>query len=497
MSFDHVVSQPIPLEEASDFFVRLTKKAEVEVDEAIIAAMREEVKQAAVTKEPPTDAELREIGHQRAVTNMAAESHREASRRGERFGRLTGEISGGALGGALGKKYLGGAAGTLGGTALGALAGRAVGGEIGAERDISKNASPRPEGLTDKQWVMEFYSNSGKYREKVAAMRFDRAMMKKAELGEETEAPMAPPTTGQQTQPTNYMQAEIMGQQAQAQNEAGYYRTQMGQMQNSHMALEQQTASMQEQLAQLQNQQMQSGEQMQQAMDEALAARDDALNAHMEMAKARLGAQEMRQAILDIVSQDPHTVGEGMMGPQSMPGEMPVDQAADAGQVPPPAEEGPAGSAAPPEASSEAAPPAGEQDVAGKSTGKPPGVNPKGAETTVSFKSASARLLGALGGAALGAGGSLAAGHNAGVIRDKVQELEASQDGSFRQAAELAAAKAGAASADLSQKHPAASALVGGLVGGLGGMTMGPAIADNARELAGHAKTIGRRVAGG
>jgi hypothetical protein len=90
--------------------------------------------------EPKTDQELREVGRQRGVTNLAAEATREKGRRGERFGEAFGRIAGGLGGGALGRRLIGGPVGTVAGMAGGLMAGGRLGKELGTERDIHKNA---------------------------------------------------------------------------------------------------------------------------------------------------------------------------------------------------------------------------------------------------------------------------------------------------------------------------------------------------------------------
>lgn len=90
---------------------------------------------------PPTDAELKETGRQRAVTQLAGEAHRERGRRGERLGDTLGRAAGALGGAAAGHRFIGGRLGTVAGLAAGYGAGGKAGRELGAERDIHKNAA--------------------------------------------------------------------------------------------------------------------------------------------------------------------------------------------------------------------------------------------------------------------------------------------------------------------------------------------------------------------
>lgn len=402
-----------------------------------------------------TDAELKEVGRQRGVANLAAEATREKGRRGERVGKTLGMIGGAAGGAALGNKLVGGPMGTLGGTAIGALMGRSAGNELGTEYDIAKNA---------------------------AAMRFSLALHKLAEepgmpgggdAGDGISSPTAP-----ELQPQNYLAAEMLGQQAQDANEAAFYREQLGAANQSMTAMQQQMADVQARLDQMQQQADQSGMQIEQAAQEAMAARDDAVNATMEVAKARIGAQKLRQAMLDVASQDPQALGEEEFAPQPMmgPDGMPMDPAMSPDGMP--VEEGPAGAAPAAQGMAPEAPP-----------------QPQGPEVMPKTGSA---LLGAGAGAVLGAGGSLLSGRQVPALRQQVQQLEGSQDGGFRQAAALAAAKGGLAAAELAEAHPVRSAISGGIGGALTGAAMGPALVSGVRELATrHIPAVARRVMGG
>lgn len=105
------------------------------------------------------DDALRVTGRDRAVTNLAAEAHREAGRRGERAGSVLGGI-GGAVGGAALGKHLKAPmnSGRTVGAALGYLAGRSAGKEVGTEVDIHRNKAKTAavygfDGMDHVPWV--------------------------------------------------------------------------------------------------------------------------------------------------------------------------------------------------------------------------------------------------------------------------------------------------------------------------------------------------------
>lgn len=435
--------------------------------------------------DPYAAARLKGKGEERAITGLAAEAKREMGRRGERAGKTVGMLAGGAGGAALGKKYVGGPVGTLGGAALGALMGRSTGGELGTEADIRRNRSKmHVPGSQDQRAVEAFLEqqqgqdaaplqdSKGRVRGyKVAAMRFKLATMKLG-FGEDPGEMAAP--AGMETEPTNYLAAEIMGRQAQEANEANFYKQQLDQTRMEMQGLQQEAQQARMQLDQLQQQSNEVGAQVQQAAQEAIAARDEAVMSTMEAAKARIGAQKMRQMFLEIASQDPAMLGEEALSPQ--PGD-PMMGAPDAA-LGDPAMEGPAGMAPP----QEGMPP-------------PEGAGaPEEAAATPKVGSASPMIGGALVGGALGAYGGYSLGKKAPGLRDKVQQLEGAQDGTFRRASALAAAKQGLAASELSERHPVGSALTGGLSGAMAGLKAGPGLAGSLNELKEHGKVLGRAL---
>ncbi len=474
--------------------------------------------------DPHTAALLKGKGEERGIAGLAAEAKRESGRRGQRLGRTVGMLGGGAAGAALGRKYLGGSpAGTLGGALLGALAGRSTGGELGTEADIARNRSKTHIlGSKDQQAIEDRLQAQGAtkrvmgpkgrvvgYQTKSAAMRFTRALNKLAnEAAMAGDAQMASPGPGgQEMQPQNFLQAELMGQQAQSANESQYYRQQLQGTQQQMASMQQQVSDAQMQLQQVQQQAGEANMQIQQAAQAMEQQAAQATQQTMEAAKARLGAQQLRQQMLEVASQDPDQLGAGMMGPspeeQAMmqaqgmpgaeggmaPGEAPPDMAGGAPAGP----EGPAGMAPGPQTAPGAAPAEMQPDM-NAPAGGPMGLEGEGAEATTGLKtgSAQARMLGAAGGAALGAGSSLLRGAGAGGLRSHLAAVQGKQDGGFRRASQLAAAKSDVAEAELSEKHPAMSAIKGGLLGAAGGALMGPSIAAAAKDLPDAARGAGR-----
>lgn len=437
-----------------------------------------------------TDSDLKEVGRQRGVAALAAEARREKGRRGERTGQTVGTI-GGALGGAaLGKKYIGGKAGTIAGLAAGAVAGGRAGKELGTEVDIHKNAS---------------------LSMKLASMRFQLGLMKLGE-GEMQSQEMAAPTS-QEMEPSNYLQAEMIGRQAQEQNESAFYREQLGQAKQQAMTMEQQAQQAQMQLQQVQQQAQEASAQIQAATQQAVAAQDAATQQSLEAAKARIGAQEMRSKMLELASMDPQQFGEQALAPQPPPGMEGMDPNAmgqpgmgappEAGGAPPEAgppapPEGPAG-AAPTPGAPPGAPPAaaGGMGPAGPTApvGPPQGAPMDQAAMAGQMKTGSVlsdRLIGAGAGAAFGAGSSLLAGSKAPQYAQQAQEMEAKRTGSFLNAVQIAKAKQKATAAELAQAHPVGSAIAGGLTGAVAGASMGPGLRheggrfiENIRDIAG------------
>lgn len=513
----------IPLNEAASFFTRI-RTPRVDVTKTA-----EAIKLAA----DKSDDELKEEGRKRGVTALAAEATREKGRKGERMGGLIGRAAGAAAGAGAG--YAAGSGlskgGRLASAAIGGLAGSSlgkhVGSEVGAERDIKHN-SPKFTPI----------SKLGGLAEKTAAMRMQLALLKLADdgsmmapTGEQDQGAMSPPPPAQELAPQNYLQAELMGQQAQEAQEQQFYRDQLKSQQQQTQQLNQQVQQMQQQLQQTQQQADQAQQQISQATQQAVQAQDQATQQAQEAANARISAQRMRAQILDLVSKDPSMFS---IEQQAQPAtDQPVD--ANGQPVPPegqppdagngaPAQEGPAAAAPAPNTAPGAEPPAGAPDM-NAPAGPPPGPNPAGAEGTTSQQniegtpektsadwrfyqmlaagaghrpfdgspagragegktaSVALPLLGAGLGAAGGVAGSLMAGRNVAGLQQRVQELEESQDGGFRKALALASARKALVGGQLAQEHPVASAALGGLGGALSGSVMLPSVVHSGRGI--------------
>lgn len=374
-----------------------------------------------------------------------------------------------------------------------------------------------------------------------ANMRMQRALLKLADdgsmmapAGEQDMGAMAPPPPQQELAPQNYLQAELMGQQAQEAQEQQFYRDQLKSQQQQTEQLNQQVQQMQQQLQQTQQQADQAQQQISQATQQAVAAQDQATQQAQAAAEARISAQRMRAQILDLVSKDPSmfALEQGQPGPgQGQPVDAsgqpipPEAQAPDAGMGAP-AQEGPAAAAPAPQTAPGAAPPAGAPDM-NAPAGPPPGPNPAGAEGTTGMGNIEgqptktsadwsfyemlaagagrrpfdgaltgsaagegkvASVLPAIGaglGALTGAAAPLLAARNTEALRQKVTDLEGAQDGSFRQALYLASARTALAGGQLAKEHPVVVATLGGLQGALGGAQSLPAAVHYGRSVAG------------
>lgn len=302
----------------------------------------------------------------------------------------------------------------------------------------------------------------------------------------------APTGVTPQTQPVNYLQAEQMGQQAQAANESAYYRSQLNQAQQQNTGMQQQLADLQMQMQQVQQQADQASQSIQAATQSAVMAQDEATRQATEAAKARIGAQQLRAQILEAASQDPAALGEAAMAPPAPPGMegaqvgpdgQPVPQgepgAPDAGIEEPPGPEGPAGQAPTQQAAPGAVPPVGGPGNA--PAGPFPGPDPTMAMPGGQQKMGAANplalaALGAGTGGLWGAGFGLRKQHDAEGLRSRVEQLEQRPLG-FRQAVALARAKHQLADAELAEMHPVAGAAKGALGGAMKGAIMLPAAA--------------------
>jgi len=333
---------------------------------------------------PEIEANLREVGKSRAITQLASEAHREKGRKHERFDELAGRAAG-AIGGAYaGRKLIGGRSGAIAGLAAGYGVGGKLGKEVGVSQDIRKNASA---GLTPEEAA------------KVAAMRFKLASIK---LG-------FGPDLG------TYMAANQAGQQAQGEAEANFYREKVRSMEQASGASQQQITDMQAQLQQLQEQTAQSGAAIQAASQEATMARDDALAQTQAAANMRIGYQKLRQQIIESASQDPETM---MMQGGGLPGDLPPGSGNGIAPAMQPGMPGASPEAVPPGVAPAGAGAPGAPGEAQAAAGSPPGpdatAQPNSELKTAGAKDVSKKVLDVIknhpgyvaGGLAGGAGGA-------------------------------------------------------------------------------------------
>ncbi len=400
-----------------------------------------------------TDGELKETGRQRAVTNLAAEAHREKGRRGERFGHALGALAGAGGGAIAASRFLPGAPGVLGGAAAGYLAGGRLGREMGTEHDIRKNA---------------------------AAVFAVAKMKKMANFGTGMTAPAAG-----ELEPVNYLRAEMAARRAQEMNEANYYREQLSQNRAQTAISSQQMTDLQMQLQQAHEQQATVDSQLQQYAEQAAQANAAATQASMAMAQARMDVEQMKQRIMDAVSQPSAmpAASPGAVDAQHQQAQASLDPGVEA-------DASNAGAAGQPPAPEQPAGPNGTAEAGSQGSGpeqKPPATEVTKTETTKTSNLAGHLLGGALGGIT-GAAGSYALAQKAPRLREQVEQLD--QKGSFFDAARAAAAKAQLAGAELAASHPGRAAAVAGLNGAVGGAMLGPGILNQGTKLLGNLRSL-------
>lgn len=536
------------------------------------------------------DDALKEKGRQRAVTNTASEHSREKARRGERAGKVIGTLAGLGTGAVAGRKMQG--AGRIGSMALGGLAGKSLGGELGTEVDIAraKTAAVLVKTAKERGWgeaigdtvgtigggglgmlaggtaglpsgpgaviaagagstagALAGGAAGGKLGKKVdeylgSKEKAASAMVgwaKQAMEGQMAggEAPMAAPTDTPELEPMNYMQAEIIGRQAQNNNEANFHK-QRADAAAAESQQVQQEAAQRIEMAEAQAAQATAESQMadgkvQEALDSAVQSSDQALAKTQDAAALRIGQNDLRMKLMELASQDPNMNAALNLASQPPPEVQPTpeDMAAEAAMVPgetgkqmqeaarsqqdadqqagqaqataaaegaapggPPGEEAmKQGSAEIPDAG--LLDPKGDAGAAGKapSLNTAPGSGPVGggpdmnARSTVTTKHAG--LLGAGIGGALGAGsGALHVKHQhtQGLegANAKVKSLSQAQDGTFAQASALARAQKSVIDRQLIQTHPGRSMGSAALSSAYKGALGGDALENNLRYLA-------------
>lgn len=320
--------------------------------------------------------------------------------------------------------------------------------------------------------------------------------------------PAGQPTT--EPMPVNYLAAEQLAQHAQQQNEAEFYRTKLREATGTTAAMQQQMASLQEQAQQAQQAQAESGAQIQQATQEAVMARDETLAKSQELANLHMATQKWRQQLMEIAAQDPGVTGGIPMQPPPGAGESAAaagnaqgaaqqQAAAQAGEpdsgVPETTQGGDGGPAAKapsqPNQPGTASPGAGgtaKQDTQNASGESGRTVNDTG-KTTIQLKTGSAAA--ALG---FGTAGALLGGLEMGAVaargsaasKKHLANLQAQPNsGSFRQALQIAKAKANVAMTEAIEQYPMGAVGSGAISGGIAGAFAGPQIMKQYTNLKG------------
>lgn len=429
-----------------------------------------------------TDAELKEEGRKRAVTSMAAEAHRERARRGERLGETVGRAAGALGGAAAGRKYIGGKMGTVAGLAAGYGAGGKLGKEIGTERDIQKAASAMRARLQKlAQGEMDpagAVTGSGQ-----APVDQGAAGPTPQGMAPPMPEPPPPPPTVPPTMPTNYLQAEIAGRQAQEANEVAFLKERLQKATEEMEGVQGQLEQTQAEVGNLQAQVAAAAPQAMAAQQEAQQANERAIQQTQMAANLRMGAQKMREAFMQLASQDPETLGPAGQQPEAQQQGMEMEQQQMPPEGGPEAAPEPGGGAPPGTPSADAQEPGGGTEAPADSE-----KSPSKEEVSVTHKTGSlkAELLRrapyAAGGAAVGAAGGLATPRKIDPLRARVEKLEG-QEGSFGQAVRLAKAKAQLGMAEAAQKYPAGAAAAGALTGAGAGALLAPELARAGKNV--------------
>lgn len=355
------------------------------------------------------------------------------------------------------------------------------------------SARPDPTAALDEFWAMPRSEQGELLKEAGVTPNEFVALMKFAE---------------QEVDLDSLLATEEAGAAAQGQNEAAFYKQRSDQMSAALQAAQEQAAQQTEQLTALQGQVDGSTAQVQQATQgaqltqqsaltqaqaahqaattatqQALQAMDESLKHQQLAAQMRMEFQGMRGKVMDVVSQDPAAgVGAQLSGAG-------LDTTPQSIGAPPPAE-GPAGTAPSAGVPADAVPATdGSQAGAAPTASPTEGEQQPAAVQGIKESAASLRerlpymLGGGIIGAGLGAGGTaLEARRGHDDLRTKVQQLQSSPGG-FGQAIDLAKAKAQLALGEISENHPRAATLAGGLIGaGLVGAA-GPELHEEGSKL--------------
>jgi len=383
---------------------------------------------------------------------------------------------------------------------------------LGGEEKVA--ATPKAKGIQSAADRRLENKKPKSVKEAAIRMRFKVAAMKLAQppLGEPAEAPMSSPSDTQQLQPQNYLQAEMMGQQTQQGQESEFYKSRA-------VAAEQAAQQAAQQAEQAQAQADQAQQSLQPFMGQAMQAQDDALKQTQVAANMRMGMQKLRQQMLEVASQDPAEVAsqelQAQLNPQPAAAPGSEDPSAAGGAPPAP----------PSEAMKETEEAARAQDDAAQQTeqaaqanGVPPappqGTPPPGAVASPSggadistmepsgglkaagvmqgmahgaLQLAKERLPWAVAGAAVGAAGGAGYGQlrgpNPDRLRQRVQQLEAQENGGFRRAMQLAAAQNSLAAAEERERNPARAMAGDAASGAIGGAATGALLGKHLPRL--------------
>jgi len=536
MHFEDYLLNGIPLAEAADFFIRVRDGEKIAQMEARVfyKAAEGEMAGAGAAPLPPTargqnmqpqspvalpptamgdqsasrpkmasDKSPEVLGRERARASLSAEFEKERAHRGEAFGDLLGRTIGTAVGAALLHNYgKSDALATLGGAALGGHVGSKAGRLAGSELDRRRH-------------------------EKSASVRKLSAAFKLA-LDETGIAPEMNPGLDPGVTPaldpatTQYVLAEHAARQAEQQGEAAFLKQKLQEAQSAQQAMEQQAQAVQQQLAQAQQAQQAQDQQLQQyqaqvadATQRTSQAQDQILQQQQQAAALRMAFQQLRGTLLQAASAEPPAQA---LAPNA--GTPPAAEAPTADA--PTASAGPAGAAPAPGLAPNSAPPMGDDAANAPAAGAQPSmanaapasamgqqgptggaklshVYPRTKTATLRdtfqamFRENAHRLPYAAGGAAIGGGlGLVESKMDNEPLREKVRALEAKEDRGFRDALNLAQARARLTMGEFAETHPKTTMGVSALGGAFVGATQGPESVRSIRNTVEHLRNAAK-----
>ena len=289
--------------------------------------------------------------------------------------------------------------------------------------------------------------------------------------------PQAAKPTTEPTVPVNYMGAELLARAAQQANEVGFLKERLNAATEQNNMMTQQLQSVQGQVDQLGQTSQAASDQIMQATNEAVAASDRALQHSMQAANMRIGIQKMREAMMELASQDPESMGT--LAQQQAVQEETAEQQAVNGAAGTPAQ-APSQGTAPGTPAAEAPEEGGAEEKSDTNTSEPDqSKTPQVQIKTGMFSSMRGALPGALAGASLAGLHSMKQGRDLPEAQAKVDQLEGEQEGgSFSKALQLARAKKNLADSEVHAKHPGKAGLMAALGGAGGGAMLGMAAHD-------------------